>query len=119
MGSPKENVAATRAHIKDAEWIRQRDQAIANGDLPKSGFDRSERVVHDVVRNMLKTGKFTIIKSPFQDFRAVLREPRLKGTVFDFDDNGEIKGKATTTALLSCSQEKGYHVYPVKEGDVT
>lgn len=116
-GNPKENEAATNKHVMGDEYISARNEALSRGDRPKSCFTISTKSLRAQVKNKLKAGDFTIEESNRGDLRAIIKFDKPVGTVYN-KTNGQIGHQQTKRVMLSCSKEKGYHMYPVnEEGD--
>ena len=118
MGSPKENEAATNRHVMNDAWFKQRDDALARNDLPKSGFNVSMKKVRAKIQNKLRSGDFKTFKTR-GEARAILDLDESVGIVYYKVQRGKIEHQPTRALMVSCSRTEGYHFYPTPErGDV-
>lgn len=114
MRSPNENVKGIRRHVMDDAWVKQRDEALKNGDLPKSGLSVSEKRIRSIVSNRLKTGDFETIKAGRGDARATMRFNQPVGVMF-VRINGKTVQQNTRFLRIVYSKDDGYHFFPASE----
>jgi hypothetical protein len=115
MSSPKENVSGIRRHVMDDAWVKQRDEALEKGKLPRSGLSVSEKKIRSVVSNRLKTGDFETMTARRGDARATMKFSHSIGLAFVLSNKGEIEQQNTKVLRVVYSKSDGYHFFPVPE----
>ena len=113
MSSPKENENGIKRHIMNEDWVKQRDEALARNQLPKSGISIGERRIRSLVRNKLTTGDFEMIIARRGDARARMSFKEPIGTVFFKEPDGRVLGQRTRILEIVYSKDEGYHFFPV------
>lgn len=113
--SPKENESGIKRHVMNDDWVKQRDEALAAGKLPKSGFTVSEKKIRSIVSNRLKAGDFETMTARRGDARATMKFSHSIGLAFVLSNKGEIEQQKTRVLRVVYSKSDGYHFFPVPE----
>lgn len=115
MSLPKEKVSGIRRHVMDDAWHKQRDECLANEQLPRSGITISEKRIRSMVRDRLKAGDFNTRVGSRGDARARMMFDTDIGIAYDKDKENKIQKYKTKLLEIVYSPSDGYHFYPVPE----